>query len=85
MAKPKYYLKPFWMVAKQYPYDYHKKSKLFYGLSKETWNFILKENKTPSQVNQFEYVISHNQNLNYFRPEYLTKRLSMEIKNIKRG
>ena len=85
MTKPKYYLKPFWMVVKQFPDHYNKEHKSFYGLDKEKWNCILKENKTPAKVNQFECIIYSGPFPYYFKPVYLTKRLSMESKNIKRG
>jgi len=83
MAKPKYYLKPFWMVRKQT--GLKPDTDVIYGISKKTWNWILNENKIPIQVNKFECIINYKLTPYYFKPVYLTKRLSMESKNIKRG
>ena len=80
MAKPKYYLKPFWMVVKQYPKQYNKEYKDFYGISKDMWDCMVKENKTPRKNDSVTCIIDYRAQGYYLKENFLTKRFEMEKK-----
>ena len=83
MTKPKYYLKPFWMVAKQS--GLKPDTTVIYGISKKTWKKLREINNCPRKFGDDSYELDWLYGILCVRTEYLTKRLSMETKNIKRG
>ena len=83
MTKPKYYLKPFWMVVKQS--GLKPDTRVIYGISKKTWKKLREINSCPRKFGADGYELDWILSVLCFRPEYLTKRFSMETKNIKRG
>ena len=83
MAKPKYYLKPFWMAVKQS--GLKPDTPVVYGILKENWKKLREINSCPRKFFADSYELDWLSGILRVRTEYLTKRLSMETKNIKRG
>ena len=69
MSKPKYYLKPVWMLKDQMSED------RVHGIGKTTWERLRKENQKPGVSDKYPVV-----GTKWLIPHWgLTKRLSMEI------
>ena len=70
MSKPKYYLKPVWMLKNQL------KGKLIHGMSIRLWEDLRKKNQTPDISDKYPAVGNA-----WIIPHWgLTKRLSMELR-----